>query len=372
MLYSQEAREYALWAVWVACSCAALLRAIRRDAEGTGRSKLAWVAFSLATVAGLYTSFSMVAVSLAQAVFVAIRERGRPTRIVLRTAVALAGAGLAFLPWITGFLEAFDRFQATMTWSERIEIPRLQLLQELGINVARTLVDFWPDPEGLLPGAVTACAAGLILLAIRRTARVPDTGLLPALVLVVPIASLLLPDLVFGGIRSISARYLTPAWVVSVAALACLPWIGQARKWTGTLLVAALAVGIASNIAGAGRDVTWTKGISRGLPEVAERVNQAESPLVIGNEERYNPGNLLALAVLLKPDANMQLLKIAAEKDHVLPPHPGEVFLFTPTDPFRHALEVRESVGTRLVFRDLHLDLWRIERPARTTTRTTP
>jgi hypothetical protein len=93
-------------------------------------------------------------------------------------------------------------------------------------------------------------------------------------------------------------------------------------------------------------------------------INQSPNPLVVGNQERHHPGNLFALANLLKPEVKMQFVPIALEASWKLPLHQGAVYLYSPTDQFRHALEKNNQVSTRLVVQDLFLELWKVdERP---------
>ena len=97
------------------------------------------------------------------------------------------------------------------------------------------------------------------------------------------------------------------------------------------------------------------------LPEVARVMNQSERPLIVGNQERHHPGNLFALANLLKPETKMQFVPIALEASWILPAHQGAVYLYSPTEQFRRALEKNNQVTTKLVVEDLFLQLWKVE-----------
>jgi hypothetical protein len=172
---------------------------------------------------------------------------------------------------------------------------------------------------------------------------------------------LLGPDLLFGGIRSVSARYLAPSLIGLLVSIAYLlsaenesdyGWIRYAS------LPFVIGIGVMSCFHNARQEVVWTKGISVNLPKAALIINEAPSPLVVGNRERHHPGNLLALSYLLKPETKMQFL---ATEENYLFPQPFTVFLYSPTDQFRQALEKKEKVRTRLLFQDLHLELWIVE-----------
>jgi hypothetical protein len=196
---------------------------------------------------------------------------------------------------------------------------------------------------------------------------------------VLPTALLLVPDLLFGGIRSSNARYLMPVWLGVVAVLAmaldqALVRVGLSEKsedvysryrvlrvliWLGVLCIVGLAM--VTNIRHARQQAPWTKSLSISLPEVATLINQSANPLIVGNQERHHPSNLFALANVLKPEAKLQLVPIAKESTWTLPAHQGTVYLYSPTDQFRHALEKNNQVKTRLVFEDLFLQLWKVE-----------
>jgi len=125
------------------------------------------------------------------------------------------------------------------------------------------------------------------------------------------------------------------------------------------LCLVVLALG--TNFRHARQQAPWTKSLSISLPEVAQIINQSANPLIVGNQERHHPGNLFALANILKPEVKLQLVPIAQESAWRLPAHHGAVYLYSPTDQFRHALEKNNQVKTTLVFEDLFLQLWKVE-----------
>jgi hypothetical protein len=205
-------------------------------------------------------------------------------------------------------------------------------------------------------------AAGALLLvvavgALPRTAPAGAEALILCLI-GLPVALLLGPDLVFGGIRSLSARYLVPAWLGLLLALAFL--LGGEGRWVSRLRVGVLALAGLSCVLDTFDPAPWTKGVSVSLPAVAAEVNAAEAPLVFGNEERHHPGNLLALSLLLRPDARMRFLRFGV--DPRLGPEDRAVFLFSPTPQFRELVETETGGRCRLLVKDVHLELWRLER----------
>jgi uncharacterized membrane protein len=368
VLYAQEAREYTLWGVWTLWSCAALLWAVRVTESRWAPPILlcgAWGLFAACTVLGLYTSFSTSAVIIAQLIYLAYRVRLRPTRVAGWSFAAMALAALLFLPWALILLGHFEAFQASMNWSTAIVVPRSELLATLALNLSRAVVDVSPGYDHLLAVfavalAVTLCGGALVAV-VRGADR--ERAALVVLVISVPIAMLLGPDLLFGGIRSVSTRYLTPCLL---GLLLCLAYLVAheriaARGWpyaAGALV----ALGLIGCVHNWRQDVVWTKGVSYHLPAVATAINDSEAPLVVGNRERHHPGNLLALSNLLRDDASMQLLPVEQWDAYTLPRDRFDaIYLYSPTDPWRHDLEGREGITTTLLFRDLYRDLWKVE-----------
>lgn len=383
ILYGQEAREYALWSLALLSSSAALLRALRLSVGPVSAARRAWLLYGCCLLVAVYTSLSTLSLILVQVLYVACVTRLQGTRALYGFIVSLSTVGLLFLPWALNLLRNFDAFSASMAWSSVIVIPRTAVLRILSLNVTRNVFDFWPDvvQDQWLPiMASVACTTAVVCAAVwvLRYAR-RETRLYLVLLLVLPTSLLLVPDLLFGGIRSSNARYLMPVWLGVIAVLAIAldqalirvsvasvsarmhsrNGVLRVLVWLTVLCIVVLA--LATNIRHARQQAPWTKSLSISLPEVAQIMNQSASPLLVGNQERHHPGNLFALANILRPEAKLQLVPIAQEPTWTLPAHQGAVYLYSPTDQFRHALEKNTHVKTRLVFEDLFLQLWKVE-----------
>jgi hypothetical protein len=420
ILYGQEAREYALWTLTLLLSSAALLRALRlsrtapilfdqqklglaaslKDQIGESVRSVsvralsdvqrAWLLYGCSLLVAVYTSLSTLSLILVQILYVACVTRLQWSRALGGFVVSLSAVGLLFLPWALNLLRNFEAFSASMAWSSVIVIPRTAVLRILSLNVTRNVFDFWPDvvQDQWLPITASVVCVALIVVAcvwvFKHTRR--ETRLYLLLLLLLPTAMLLVPDLLFGGIRSSNARYLMPVWlgVIAVTAIAldqALARISQAmaedrtsgfslviwsrqggvRVLLWSAVVCLMALPMTTNILHARQQAPWTKSLSISLPEVAQIINQSASPLIVGNQERHHPSNLFALANLLKPETKMQLVPIALESSWKLSAHKGDVYLYSPTDQFRQALEKNNQVKTRLVAEDLFLQLWKVE-----------
>lgn len=368
VLYAQEAREYSLWTLLIVLSYAALCSAIRQTKEKARGLLLVWAPYSFLTVVALYTSFSSAWVILSQIVYVLALER-RISRVLLSCTAALAASACAVVPWAINLIRHFEVFEASMRWSKAIVIPRISLLRILGFNVTGTVVDIWPYEHEPGTYGVVAVTLGIVVWALVSVARAApsQTKALVLPLVFVPIVVLLIPDLVFGGIRSISAKYLTPSWIGVQLALG---WAlaNQSHRRAARMgeVIAALVVtvGVGSCWLNSLKVSVWTKGVSFLLPEVAQEVNASARPLLVANLEQYNPGNLMALSVRLAPGTKVQLLDAEKEERFVLPPEGDytDVFLLSPIGVYREALEKRENVRCRLVRKDIFLELWKVER----------
>ena len=350
VLYAQEAREYALWSLLIVLSTAALLQAWR-----SGR----WATYTVLCTLSLYTSFSSVAFLAAHGGAMLWRARDKGWRDLVPGVVSLGITGTLFLPWAIALVRNFEAFQVSMRWSKEIIIPTSSLLRIVGHNASRTVVDVGPELDGLLAWTAMFTAVALFAGAVIHHFRTaPSRALvLLALLIAIPIGLMLGPDLLFGGIRSVSARYMTPAWIglllVTAAWLATDP---QRQK----VLAGVVIVGTLSCMNNLGRDAVWTKGVSMSLPAVSAAIDGSPSPLIIGDNERTHPGNLMALAARLPADAHMQFLTIEMGDSYRIPPGHESVFIFGSIPQFRERLQQVENVDVTLVVEDLHVQFWKV------------
>ncbi|MEA5533443.1 hypothetical protein VB691_05435 [Crocosphaera sp. XPORK-15E] len=176
---------------------------------------------------------------------------------------------------------------------------------------------------------------------------------------------LLGPDLLWGGIRSLSPRYLIPFYLginLSVAYLLGIKLITSSKIMTkiwSIITIIILSLGIISCVINSPKETAWTKVISYSLPQVAQIINKTDSPLLISNDQGYHPGNIMALSYLLNQEVKFQLL--SQEKGYHLPKGFQSIFLLSPTDEFKLNLERETKVKAKLMFSDTYLKLWKIE-----------
>lgn len=355
ILYAQEARAYSLWSVFILASSAALLHACPKDAAGRRSGWALYIAF---ITLALYTSLSTLIVIAAHAAFVFFRGAKRAW------ALSVGAALLLFTPWAIWLVRHDDAVRASTAWSSEIVVPRAELVGHLALNISRTLVDLSADydrPAGYLPAIF---GTALFIFACGALVRAGDTRaktfVLP--LVLVPIFLLFGADLAFGGIRSLSSRYLVPSWLGLVLTLGfAMELVSSKSRWGifASGLVGLVALSSAAYLST--KESVWTKGVSEHLPEVAAMIREANEPLVIGNRERHHPGNLLALSSMLAPGTKLQVITAVAE-GYSLPQWSGDVFLWSPIDELRERLERESGREAWLLFEDEHISLWRFER----------
>jgi uncharacterized membrane protein len=371
VLYAQEAREYSLWALLILLSGASLLRAIRLNTLG------AWGLFTGLLILGLYTQPLMLFVAIAFGLYLLVVERLRINRVTVSGVLSLALGVFAFSPWMNILVQTWSRTGANWT---SIPLPLPIVLKTWGLHLARVFIltegDFGFDHWTIYIGLPLL----LLLVGAAFSHLVRHTPLRTWLFVIALTGSTFLPlgllDLVVGGQRSVSSRYIVPFYVGVPLAVAyflsqklltrtpldrgALSFIAH-KQWqviTGLVLSISLIYCILNTQA----TTAWTKGINYNLPILAKLINTASQPLLISNSFGIDFGSTFALGRQLDPKAKLQLVDaISKPDDQKLPKIAlgfSDVFLLNPSDAFRQKLEQQQRRKTQLIFHDLHLVLW--------------
>jgi uncharacterized membrane protein len=373
LLYAQEAREYALWTALILGSSWALLRALRLKTIGS------WVVYALTLILGFYTYLLTILVAIGHGAYVLVVER-RPSRSAIAYLLASAFAGVAFAPWLWVIAVRQAEIGASLTFWTSIPIPLDLLFKTWGINLERAFLltpgDFGFDTAWVyatLPFLVVLTGYAFYSLCCQTSYRVWWFVLTLIGSTALP---LVLPDLLLGGQRSTSSRYLVPCYLgieLAVAYLFASQITSRARLqrvWCGIVAIV-LGASAVSCVEAARADTAWNKVISYNNLAIAKTVNQAvdqaQRPLLITSSFGINFGNILALSHQLAPQVTLQLVEEISPFD--LPEVPqipqgfSPVFLLNPSDLFRHAVEQQQNTTTDLVFNDSHLWLWQLRSP---------
>ncbi|HEY9825344.1 MAG TPA: hypothetical protein V6D19_07845 [Stenomitos sp.] len=371
LLYAQEAREYGLWSALITLSSAAWLRGLRCH---TGWS---WATFTLLLVLTLYTHPLTLFLVVVYGVHGLLLWQHCSRRTLAAGFGALAVSVLAYWPWLQIIVANWSKTGATWT---SVPLPLPILLKTWGLHWARAFWmpegDFGFDDWRVYLGLPLIVGLGCIAF-YRLYRQTPlRTWALVLLLTGSTVVPLGLMDLVMGGQRSVSSRYVLPFYVGLPIAIAYFfatqfsvlhrdhrsRFSRQVGRGVAVVLLAFSVICCAAN---ANADTAWPKGINYNLPTVARLINQAERPLLVSHSFGINFGTLLALSHRLEPDTQLQLVNGWAAPETIeaptLPSHTQPIFLLNPNDLFRHQIEAQQHQKATLVFQDTHLFLWKLD-----------
>lgn len=364
VLYAQEARQYPLWAVLILFSSAALLRAIRVN------TRFSWVVYTICLVLGLYTHPFMLLVAIGQGIYLLVVNRARIDRIFLSYLLAFGISVLAFAPWLKIIIEIGARTGTSWT---AIPIPLPILLKTWGLHLERAFLiptgDFGFDD--LLVYLSLPVLLLLVIYAFYTLCRYAPLRIWLFVVILTGsvLVPLVLPDLVIGGQRSTSSRYLVPTYLgmqLAVAYLLASKLLSlnpvKQKLWRG-ITAGLLSISLIAGAVNTQAETVWTKVVSYHLPIVARIINSAPQPLVVSTSFGTNFGNLLALSHLVEPKVKFQLIDVAlppaVQQAIQVPTGFSSVFLLNPSETMQQQL-VQQPDRAELIFNDSHLFLWKL------------
>ncbi|HEY9880557.1 MAG TPA: glycosyltransferase family 39 protein [Leptolyngbyaceae cyanobacterium] len=357
LVYAQEAREYILWGVAVLLTNAALLRAIRE------KTRLSWVLYALTLAMSFYSFILTGLVALGHAVYVLFTEKFQLSRTLIPYLIASLLAFMAFLPWVLVLVNNYARFQVSTAWTGSIQVPWQTLLQAWVLHVVRIFFDFDLDfshPLNLISFPLVLSLVGYSIYAL--TQQTPNSVWLFIVIwLAATSLPLMLPDLISGGVRSASHRYLIPSFLaiqVSVAYLLATHLFNgkyfYQKRWK-MLTAVLISVGIASCSVNSHAETWWNKLLSYNLPTVAQIINGTDNPLVVSHSSNTNLGNILSLSYLVSPSVKFQL--VADSKIPIIPPGFKNVFLLNPSEAMKFDLERQLDTKANFVFGDDYIQV---------------
>lgn len=376
VLYAQEAREYCLWTVTILLSSATLLRAMRL------KTKFSWGMYAVTVVLGLYTFMFSALVTIAHGIYVVTTERFRLTKTVIAYLLASLVGFLAFTPWLVVTITHLGKVQETTGWTASEKTNLLSLIKNWVINLSYFFVDFGYDlgrydAEPKLK-FIAKCLIPFILILVGYSIyflcrNTPKQVWLFVLTLIgVTALPLVIPDLIFGGVRSLIPRYLIPFYLgiqLAVAYLLATQISFDVNIWRQKLwqavAVALLSVGIISCAISYQAETWWLKYQNIYTHKVVAIVNQATQPLVISSCKGTWSllGDELSLSYLLAPKVRFQLVN-----ESNVPPisnNFNHVFFYNPShNPFiqkvQYQLENEQKFQIKKDVYPKKLGLWKL------------
>ncbi len=369
LVFAQEAREYMLWAVTILLSSAALLRALRL--ESTRQTEefrvFNWGIYSVALAVSLYTFLLSGFVAVAHGTYVIATEKFRWAKTVKAYLLASLAGFLVFMPWILVVLANQAKLESTTAWTKR-DFPLENLIKSWLMQISRIFFDLnlnWTNPLSYFITPIILFFVGYAIYFLWRTNH-KKVSLFIITLIVIPAVPLALPDLIFGGMRSISQRYLIPSHLGIQLAVAYLlatqiyNGIFSRRKIWQTILAIVIIAGVVSYGVYSQAETWWNKELSSGNLQVAKIINQASRPLLISDDFGSRFGNVFSLSYLVEPKVRFQLVK--GENIPQIPKGFTDIFLLNPPEALREGLEKKYNRQARIIYKENSYSLWKLSK----------
>jgi uncharacterized membrane protein len=336
-LYAREARQYAFWLALISGASAALVRFLRHSTPGNALIYI--VLLSLA----MYTHLMTGLVMLAHALFVVLhlrQQRAELVRVGKWLVVAWGVALVLFAPWFAVILERRHAFANYTDWMSHATSISHMFTAWTG-HLSRLFVD--------IPGTEPMWILGMVaasIVTIRFFLKAPhQPRLFLGMLMLTYVCSVVLPDLLLGGRRSIETRYLLPlllalelivAWAIT-SSLSSIRSNLQRTSFAAFILL--LASGLYSQYVISSAETWWTKSFSMEDATLAKVINASKKPLVIGSYSTVSTGEILLLTHML--DAHVHVLMENWQQPAQVPDGYSQLFVFMPSDELKAQLERR-------------------------------
>lgn len=367
-VYSTEAREYILWAVTILLSSACLLRAIQHEeSQEVKYPVFNWGIYALSLALSMYTFLLSGFVAIAHAIYVIITAKFKWTRTVEAFVTAMLVSFLFASPWLIIVVTNLYRFNITSEWTQA-PIPLTNLIQSWLLQVTRIFFDFNWNLDNIFQYLAALFTVGFVSYAVyfvyvRTNIKV---WLFLITLIFIPALPLVIPDLIVGGMRSVSERYLLPSYLGIIIAVAYFlsyqvnDGIFSRRQIWYRVTVAMLSLAIISIAVNSQADTWWNKVVSYGNPEVARIINQHQGVVLISDDTGINYGNVFSLSYLLSPDVRFLLVreKMAPKVTNLS----SSVYVLNPSSRLQHDIE--RVYGSRMnrVYSDRFYSLYKLRR----------
>jgi uncharacterized membrane protein len=384
IIFAQEARQYSLWTVTTILSSAALLRAMRPDANQNALALvLSWALYAGTATLGFYTHLLFVCVAAAHAIYVAVIANWRDIKTFIAYYAAALIALTCFMPSLINTVDKFNQIRSTTVWAEQTNLLRLVSRWVGSVTIA--FFDIGIDGTANATEIALLIPVGIMILALVGYAlyylcrKTPKRVWLMVLLLIATTALFLaVPDLMKGGRRSANPRYLVPCYVGIQLAVAYLlsakisknlDNFKQQKLWK-IVIVTLLSAGIISGGVSSQADIWWNKGSGwlRAL-EVAGTVNKSSNPLIISDA---NIAYMMPLSYYLEPKVKLLIeprcytscytdRKLALKKPQLskIPEGFSELFLYRPSSTLRSAIQ-QQNYQIDPADANVELNLWKI------------
>jgi hypothetical protein len=272
-----------------------------------------------------------VLVALVHAVYVAILFILHHKREYAGFLYACLFALLACTPWLYVILTHWEDATGQMAWVQQ-QIPWTRYLQGWAVIFSSPFLDLDIASGNLISyllrvPVLILIAYSFVFLIGRRPLQ---EKLFLLLLCIIPASVFIIPDMLFGGIRSVSGRYFAPVniAILLVVARFLLNRLDQFPSRTSVgvkLLIGALvAANIASNLNSWKADNWWNKELGRVRPEFVSEINKDNTLLIVSTGYYGSTiGDMLLLSFEVDADVHFKLLgtpehvEYSGDYDHV-------------------------------------------------------
>ena len=360
--YAQEARQYSLLIVAVLFTSAALLRAIRV------KTKLSWIIYAATVTVGLYTNPLFGLVTITQGCYVFLNDNFRFSKNFISYLLTSAVGFLTFLPWLIIIVNNLSHLQTISAWM-KTHIPLRVFVEQwiYNLNYAFFKPNFnLPFGSGfVIKIAILSLIGYALYFILRQTPK--RVWLFVWLLALLPSITLIIPDLINGGVRSTIPRYIIPYYTGIIVAAAYLfstkitsinSKANQQRLWK-FLLVAIVSLSLLSNVAHLRSGILRKEGYDTTL-DIARLINQSSQPLVLSSETANEIDNPMVSDVLSVCHYLDSQVKLQLTVEPNLPDIPAgfeNIFVFKPIESFKQALQQKYTL--KPIYKTT---LWRLER----------
>jgi len=309
LVYAQEARQYSLWSALILLASAALVRSWRQPAIKN------WAVYTSLLALNWYTFLLTGGVVAAHGLFVLLGWRRGQRSATVAFSLAVLGSIALFAPWLIWISSNLGHGYSNVSWTALWRSP-FSVAKTFFHNLTLPFIDFGVrgfTPQFLWPVYLLVLVLLGYSLWIAICQLESATRNFIFCLAGVPAGLLVLPDLVSGGLRSATPRYLIPTFLgiqLLVIAMLTLKWNSKtngARRspWVASLLFLSLVLsGVISGAVLRQAPVWWHQAANGGVLEVSRRVTSYPDPVLISDAEL---GDLLALSYYLPPDLPLQL-----------------------------------------------------------------
>lgn len=360
---------YRLHILTILLSSAALLRAIRRQ------TKQDWFIYTGTLILGLYTHLFFGFVAVTHGIYVLINYGIKNKKTLIYYLQSTFLALLAFSPWLFLILSQINQVKETVSWiNNPLSFKNLQTGWQVHFN--RIFFDITPiylrdNTENAFWWLTIRALILLTLFAVYFLRKAPkNVSSFLWILTFLPVLTLAIPDIIFGGTRSIQLRYSIIPYLGYLLILAYL----LGRKITEsqnkifkliwqTTLVSIIIMGRISWSLNFQQKTWWNKYYNSENPQLAQIVNQSKSPLIVcvDCDNDWGFGNLMSWSYLLNENVKLQPFQAKEFDISKIPNNFTSYFIFNANEQLRNELTSKHKIKLEEAYKG-STPLWKLDK----------